>query len=584
MVNRLGIARARIRTTGAVTTVRPRCSDRSRARSTRLIGVLLVVALLASCGGGDADGDDDGNSKTRSQEGESGLTTAGSPIRGGRLVYGLEAETSGGWCLPESQPAISGVMVRRAIYDTLTVDNEKNEPVPSLAKSLTPNETFDEWTFVIRDGVTFHDGSKLDADVVKNNIDAYRGTYEGRVATLARFLLADIDTVTVTGPMTVVVTTKVPWVAFPKLWTILGIMGQAQLEDAENCDTDLIGTGPFVLASWRKDEELLAQRNPNYWQVAPDGKPYPYLDAIAFRPMPDAAQRISALEAGEINAMMTAEPTDIAGPLTDLREDGTINMLVSEEHAEVDYVLLNNSKPPFDDLRMRKAVAMGLDRETFNELTNDGFPTIADQPFPPGDPGYVDDPGFPDHDPEQAKALVEEYRAGGGDPSFTLSFDFDSKVTARGAVIQNQLAEVGIAVKLQAADQATLINQMVGASYEAALVRYFSGGEPDEHMLLLYGKVDSPLNFNRLKSPVIDEAFEEGRSEPDPAKRRAAYERISRDFAENVWDVWLTYTPWAVALSSEVHGIYSVEFPDGHGKPAVSLNRGHPLHGMWIES
>jgi peptide/nickel transport system substrate-binding protein len=157
-------------------------------------------------------------------------------------------------------------------------------------------------------------------------------------------------------------------------------------------------------------------------------------------------------------------------------------------------------------------------------------------------------------------------------------------VTARGAVIQNQLAQVGINVTLQAADQATLINQLLSGTYDAALARYFAGGEPDEHMLLLYGRVDSPLNYNRIKSPVIDAAFEEGRSEPDPAKRRAAYERISRDFAENVWDVWLNYTSWAVALSSDVHGVYSVVFPDGHGTPAVSLPRGHPLYGMWIES
>jgi len=581
MDRRLGSARPRTGCAEAVEAERLRPSNRSRRRSTRLISVLLAVALVASCGGDSGAGEKP--SRTRSVKGESGLSTAGGPVRGGRLVYGLEAESPAGWCLPEAQPAISGTMVRTAIYDTLTVDNDQNQVVPSLARSLTPNETFDEWTFVIRDGVRFHDGTTLDATVVKNNIDAYRGRYPGRSPTAALFLLADVDKVTVKDPMTVVVTTKVPWIAFPKLWTILGIMAQAQLDDRETCDTNLIGTGPFELASWKQDQELLAQRNADYWQIAPDGKPYPYLDAIAFRPIPDAAQRIGALQAGEINAMMTSEPTDIAGPLTDFRDEGSINMLVSEQHAEVEYVLLNNSKPPFDDLKMRRAVALGLDREAFNDLTNDGFPTIADQPFPPGDPGYLEDNGFPDHDPAQAKALVDEYRAGGGDPSFTLSFDFDSKVTARGAVIQNQLKEVGIDVRLQAADEGTIINQLIGGTYDAALARYFSGGEPDEYYLFWYGKVDSPMNFNRVKSPVIDAAMEQARSEPDPDKRREAYERISLDFAENVWDVWLNYAPWAVALSNDVHGIYSVEYPDGHGVPAVSLSRGHPLHGLWME-
>ena len=559
-----------------------RRSNRSRALPNRLFGGVVAVLLLAACGQ-DANGGPDKRDSTRSEKGESGLATAGKPVRGGRLVYALEGESSGGYCLPEAQLALSGIMVRTALYDTLTVINREGETVPSLAKSITPNDTYDEWTIVLRDGVKFHDGTDLDAAVVKNNIDAWRGQYPARHPQLSIFTLSNVDTVTATDRMTVVVTTKVPWVAFKTPWVIMGIMAQAQLDDEETCNSNMIGTGPFKLASWKPEQELVAQRNPEYWQVAPDGQPYPYLDAIAFRPISDSAQRINALEAGEVDAMMTSEPTDIAGPLTDFRDEGSINMLVSEQHAEVKYVLLNNSKPPFDDLKMRRAVALGLDREAFNDLTNDGFPTIADQPFPPGDPGYLEDNGFPDHDPAQAKALVDEYRAGGGDPSFTLSFDFDSKVTARGAVIQNQLKEVGIDVRLQAADEGTIINQLIGGTYDAALARYFSGGEPDEYYLFWYGKVDSPMNFNRVKSPVIDAAMEQARSEPDPDKRREAYERISLDFAENVWDVWLNYAPWAVALSNDVHGIYSVEYPDGHGVPAVSLSRGHPLHGLWME-
>jgi peptide/nickel transport system substrate-binding protein len=560
-----------------------RRSNRSRALPERLIGGVVAVILLAACGNDEAGSNAEKQANTRSENGESGLADAGKPVRGGRLVYGLEAESTGGWCLPEAQPQISGIMVRRAMYDTLLASNEKNETVPMLAKSITPNADFTEFTFVIREGVKFHDGSKLDATVVKNNMEAWQGKYPTRHPTEALFGFLDMDTATVTGPMTVVVTTRVPWVAFPRVWTQVGIMAQAQLDDTETCNTKLIGTGPFKLASWDMDRELVAQRNPDYWQIAPDGKPYPYLDAIAFRPISDAAQRINALEAGEINAMMTAEPTDIAGPLTDLREDGAINMLVSEDHAEVDMMMLNNGKPPFDDIRMRKAVAMGLDRETFNELTNDGFPTIADQPFPPGDPGYVEDPGFPDFDAVGSKALVMEYIADGGEPAFTFVVRSDSKVTARAEVIQNQLSKVGITVRIQSVDEAGMINELIGGSYQAVLFRYFSGGEPDEHYLLWTGGTDNPINFNRLRSDVIDNAFAKGRGEPDADKRRALYEDISRDFGSNVWDVWLNYTPWAVALSSDVHGINAVEFPDGD-PPATDVGRGHPLYGLWVES
>jgi peptide/nickel transport system substrate-binding protein len=541
----------------------------------------MAVVLLAACGSDENAGNTDKQASTRSEKGESGLADAGEPVRGGRLVYGLEAETPGGWCLPESQPAISGHMVRLAIYDTLLVNDDKGGQAPSLATSVTPNADHTEFTFTIREGVKFHDGTKLDATVVKNNMDAWHGTYPARHPLVSLFAFANMDTVTVTDPMTVVVTTKLPWVPFPRVWAAVGIMAQAQLDDPVSCATKLIGTGPFKLASWDVDRELLAQRNRDYWHIAPDGEPYPYLDAIAFRPIPDTAQRINALEAGEINAMMTAEPTDIAGPLTDLRQDGDINLLVSEQHAEVDMLLLNNSKPPFDDLRMRKAVAMGIDRESFNELTNDGFPTIANQPFPPGDPGYVEDPGFPDFDPEAAKALVEEYAASGGDPSFTFVVRSDLRVTARAEVLQNQLSKVGITVRIQSSDEAGMTNELIGSTYQAALFRYFSGGEPDEHYLLWSSEEGNPINFNRLKSDVIDKALAEGRGESDPAKRRAIYERITRDFSTNVWDVWLNYTPWAVALSSNVHGVYAVELAEG-GKPSVDVARGHPLYGLWV--
>ena len=82
---------------------------------------------------------------------------------------------SGGFCLPEAQLAISGEMVVRAIYDTLTIPNSEGEYVPYLAESVTPNDDFTEWTIKLRDGVKFHDGIDADAEVVKNNLDAYRG-------------------------------------------------------------------------------------------------------------------------------------------------------------------------------------------------------------------------------------------------------------------------------------------------------------------------------------------------------------------------------------------------------------------------
>src|SRR5699024_6875540 len=137
----------------------------------------------------------------------------------------------------------------------------------------------------LREGITFHDGSALTAEVVKNNLDAYRGQYEGRSSLLFAFILGNIDEIEVVDDLTLTVTTEVPWVAFPAYLyssSRLGIMAQAQLDD-DNCGTNLIGTGPFEFKSWNQNEKFEAVRNEDYWQIAPDGEPYPYADAIEFR-------------------------------------------------------------------------------------------------------------------------------------------------------------------------------------------------------------------------------------------------------------------------------------------------------------
>src|SRR5437588_541976 len=97
---------------------------------------------------------------------------AASPKPGGSVVYGLEAETGGGWCPTTARLAISGIEVGAAIYDTLVVPNSKGKIVPYLAKSVEHDSTYQTWTITLRDGVKFHDGTPVDAGAVKQNIDA----------------------------------------------------------------------------------------------------------------------------------------------------------------------------------------------------------------------------------------------------------------------------------------------------------------------------------------------------------------------------------------------------------------------------
>ncbi|MCB1013431.1 MAG: hypothetical protein KDB15_17375, partial [Microthrixaceae bacterium] len=173
----------------------------------RPAGIVVVAAavvfasftLLRDDGGGD-----EGGGGVTIKAIESGLAEAGEPQRGGKIVYGLEAEVGEkGYCLPESELAISGMQVARAIYDTLTVPDAEGDYVPYLAKAIEHDDAYRQWTISLRPDVKFHDGTTLDARVVKNNLDAYRGAYDARSPLLFSFVLADIDSVEVVNELTV---------------------------------------------------------------------------------------------------------------------------------------------------------------------------------------------------------------------------------------------------------------------------------------------------------------------------------------------------------------------------------------------
>ena len=592
---------------------------RTRATSRRTKGAiagLLAFSLLAAACGGAQEGSEGGNGGEGGSEladaglnveaGESGLEDAGDPVRGGKLIYGLEADTNSGFCLSEGQLAISGMMVVRAVYDTLTVPNAEGGYSPYLAESVEPNDDFTAWTITLREGITFHDGSDLTAEVVKNNIDAYRGVYPGRSSLLGAFVLKNIADTRVVDDLTVEVTTTVPWVAFPAFLygsSRFGIMAQAQLDDPETCSRELIGTGPFVFESWTPNQKLVATANPDYWQIAPDGEPYPYVDSIEFRPITDGQVRNNALESGDINIMHSSNADDIGNKLKDLRDAGKINMLVSEDSAEIAFIQLNHTEPPFDDKGMREAFAMGGDREEINQIIGDGLPTIADGPFAADSIAYVEDPGFPEFDLDKAKAAVKAYVDGGGKPEFTLTSTTDTTTKKLAGLVQQRAQAAGMTVKIVLRDQAALINDAIGKKYQAMLFRNYPGGDPDGNYVWWYSGTTAEdgtfapnlVNFAGFQDDEVDRLLDEGRSEPDPDKRATIYQDLNKRMATEVHGIWSWYTPWAIAEAPNVHGVFGPPLPgedatqpgeatteDPAFQPNRGLATGHSLLGLWI--
>jgi peptide/nickel transport system substrate-binding protein len=538
--------------------------------------VLVAAALLAAaaCGGSGGGGGGAGGGD-------------GAPRRGGAMTYALEAETTLGFCIPEAQFAISGIQVVHTIYDTLTVPGPHGEAVPWLAKSVAHNKRFDRWTIVLRSGVEFHDGSKLTAEVVKNNIDAWRGAYEKRTPLLYLFVLEPIRSVKVTGPLTVEVRLKQPWPAFAGYLHgngRLGIMAQKQLDDPKRCDRDLIGTGPFRLREWKLNDHLTAVRNPDWWYAKLTGKPYPYLDSITYRPIISASDRLRAVRTGAADAGHFSNQRTIVS-LRSLAKQGDFSFDESMAFPEVGYVMLNASRPPFDDVRARRALAYALDRVGQDRLTGGGIGTPASGPFGPGVMGYLEDTGYPEYDLAEAKRLVAAYERDTGRPlqfALTSPADADNIETAQAVVESWRKAGIEARI-LSVADQSQYINYAVGGEYDAILWRNHPGGDPDGQYVWWHSASGNPVNFGRFNDPVIDRALDAGRVETDPERRRALYEDLNREFARQVWNVWGNWSIWGVAYRGGLHaeaGAYGPP-PPGARSSFRGLAVGHPVFQFW---
>ncbi len=545
----------------------------------RVRGLLLALLLLATACAGVSSG------STQPSGGDDDDAGAGPPQYGGRMVYGLEAETTNGWCLPEAQLAIAGIQVARSIYDTLTVPDGEGGFQPFLAESVEPNADYTRWTIALRDGVTFHDGTPLTAEVVKNNLDAYRGQYPGRSALLFLFILQDIARVDVVDDLSLVVTTTRPWVSFPSfLYSSgrMGIVAQAQLDDPDGCARDLVGTGPFRLREWRVNDHLTVTRNDEYWRTDERGNQLPYLDEVEFRPLAESGQRLNALKSREVDAAHESNVLNI-DELRALDEAQQVNMAESQDAAEVGFMMLNASEPPFDNPLARRAVALAAQRDLANEIENKGIATVANGPFAPGSTGYLEDTGFESDNLDEARRVARQYEEETGHPlEFTYTADPTPELQSAVAFTVQNLEKAGIRVRTTSLEQSALIQTAIERNYQALTFRNYPGLDPDNLYVWWYGG-GNPVNFMGFDDPEVNALLDEGRSEPDPAARAGIYAELNRELARENYMIWSTWFIWAVPMQPEFHGVVGARAPGGAATDYPGLATGHDLALLWKE-
>ena len=550
-----------------------------RHRRYALIGVVCALALVAAACGSNKSGDSSGTTPSTGASSNVTIAASGDPTPGGKLVFGLEAE-SDGFSPTSNRWAISGTEVGLAIFDPLVAFDANGQWAPYLAESLTPNADYTVWTITVRPNIKFQDGTPLTGAAIETMFNAHLAS------ALTKPALGPVTGAKATGELTCDITMKTPWVTFPtSLTSQIGMVPAPSMFDSQGKATDAgaqapVGTGPFTFKSWEPDKAFNAVKNTGYWRKDAQGNALPYLDEIEFRPIPDGDTRTQALLSGDINELHSSDFTQIV-KYRDQAKAGKIQLVEDQGESEEDFLIINTQDPAVSDVRVRKAMALATDVETFNKTINAGIGEISRGVFKPDSKWYSPN-DYPSYDPGAAKQLVDEYTAEkGAPPTFTLGTTPSPINTLATQSLQSMYQAVGMKVDLKTTEQSQFIADAVTGKYQVNLWRQFGALDPDTDALWWYAaNADGGLTLNiaRNKDAAIDAGLDKGRTSTDEATRKEGYAAVQQGFARDIPYVWLDHALWVIAAANDVRGITNGPLPDG--QPSLPVGGGGDFGGV----
>lgn len=546
-----------------------------------LAGALVLIGLGAGACAKSSPTASNGTTDV-SSAGRANITAPvnGKPVSGGKLVYGIEAETDG-FDPSRSRWAISGSLMANAVFDPIAAYDANSNVQPYLAQKIEHSPDYRSWTLTMRPGVSFHNGQPANADAGIKFIKAIKDS------SLTGPAAKPVQNVSKVDDLTVKIDMDRPWAAFP-----VALTGQAgmipapeQLDRAAAGDprgaAEPIGTGPFKFKEWVKNQHFNATRNPSYWRQG-----LPYLDEVQFNPVPDVPTRINGLLDGSLSVTHADQENQLA-QLRQLADEGKLQYLAGQGEDEESFVMLNNQEAPLSDRTLRQALAYATDISQVAAVTGAPEALYADSPWTKDSPWYTD-PGYPKHDVTKATQLVDQWKSahGGQSPEFTMGTTTVQENQQIAQLLQQQWQQVGFKVNLQSVEQTAFILQAVTADYQAVLFRQFSAPDPDGeyHWWIsdnAAAKGTLGLNFARIKNPDLDAALNDGRSNPDQNARKQDYAKVAKLFATEVPYVWLTHVRWGIAADNRVHDLLNGPLPDGQAA-LPALAGVHRLAHTWI--
>ncbi|AET70875.1 ABC-type dipeptide transport system, periplasmic component [Desulfosporosinus orientis DSM 765] len=419
---------------------------------------------------------------------------------------------------------IESAKVVANVFDTLVRYKEGSTEVePALATEWSTSEDGKEWTFKLRQGVKFHDGTPFNAEAVKFNMDRQLPPNRTEEMPYSSFTLGMVDKVVAVDDYTVKFILKTPYSPFLLNLAMPFSVPIGSPEAIKKMGKDFgahpVGTGPYIFESWEKDAKITLKANPDYW----GGKPN--IDKLVFEVIKEKSLRADKLIAGDVDIIDGVAPEDVER----LKGDEHLNVSLSPG-MNISYMGMRTDRKPFNDPKVRQAISMAINRKELVKALYQGNALVANGPLPPSLLGYDKTIQPYPYDPAKAKELLRE--AGYDD---NLSFDLITYSDSRpyntiggdnlAVAIQGYMKEVGITVNITSAPWKEYKQNLQDGQGDAYLYGWTGdNGDPDNFLyVLLHSSQITSLNYSKYKNPNYDELLEKAQQTSNIQERIKDY-------------------------------------------------------------